>query len=154
MLTPIEYRPMYILCIGPHFGAVFEWQKPVLGQIGAELTLNRHRHSPDFKETTWIWGGFLQVGAVGLERARVAFGPQLSYSVLGAEIGPVLETNTETRAAHTGLHIAPYASLGIVSFSVQVDIPILSLSEGQRPGVSVGLTGTLKIPMPLSEGRL
>lgn len=150
-LGPIRYEPLHLMAVGPMFGAVFEPGETTLGMLGGEITYMRYPHSLDAKEVELGFGGFLQGSSVGFDHARFSTGAQVAYLFFGAELGATVELPGKDRAAAVGVHAAPFLSIGIVSFSVQVDLPVATLSEGSKPGVNVGLAGTLKWPFPVGE---
>ncbi|MDI1481841.1 hypothetical protein [Polyangium sp. y55x31] len=140
-----------VFAVGPMGGVVFGPEQPTLGLLGGEVTFV---HYPNASGRGLGYGGFVQASAVGFERARVSFGPQINTSIFGAEIGATFESATSEQAAFVGAHIAPFVSIGFASLTFQLDIPFAALTDGPLPRVEMVLAGTLKLPIDLEYGVL
>jgi hypothetical protein len=140
-----------VFTVGPMGGFVTGPEQPVLGLLGGEVTFV-HYDKPSGKGVGY--GGFVQASAVGFERARVSFGPQINTSIFGAEAGLTFESAIEDRAAFVGAHLAPFVSIGFASLTLQLDIPFAPLTGGPLPGVELVVAGTLKLPIDLERGPM
>ncbi|MDI3291448.1 hypothetical protein [Polyangium sp. 15x6] len=140
-----------VFAVGPMGGLVFGPEQPTLGLLGGEVTFV---HYANASGRGVGYGGFVQASAVGFERARVSFGPQINTSIFGAEVGATFESATKDRAAFVGAHLAPFVSIGFASITFQLDIPFAPLSDGQLPRVEMVFAGTLKLPIDLEHGVL
>jgi hypothetical protein len=108
-------------------------------------------HHPGRELQTFGYGAFLQAQSVGwFDHARVALGPQFSYSYFGVELGGSVETKDANHASTLGLHVAPFISLlGVVGIAFRVCIPVAALSGPERYPIDNGVVFTLKVPIPL-----
>jgi hypothetical protein len=108
-------------------------------------------------------GGFVQLQRYDGDHDRMATGVQATFALLGLELGvahrmagngaPIARSMivgdvTTERSATTGLHVAPFLTLGVVHIAYRWTIP---LHEGPAPsqGSEHALTIGVKIPLQI-----
>ncbi|UQA56945.1 hypothetical protein [Polyangium aurulentum] len=136
-----------VFAFGPMGGAVVGPAQSSLGLLGGELTFVHYVETFELGV-----GGFLQASTVGFERARFSVGPQVNFSLLGAEVGAMFDTAAPGRSGCVGVHLAPFVSSGYASLAIQTGIPVVPLSEGPLPRWSVTFAVTLKLPISVKNG--
>ncbi|MDI1449269.1 hypothetical protein [Polyangium sp. 6x1] len=149
--NPSRAEGWNVFTVGPMGGIVFGPEQTAAGLLGGEVTFVHYGNASGRGAG---FGGFVQASAVGFERARVSFGPQINTSIFGAEVGATFESATKDRAAFVGAHLAPFVSVGFASLTLQLDLPFATLSDGPLPRVELVLAGTLKLPIDLEHGVL
>ncbi len=82
-------------------------------------------HEPDEQGV----GAFLQVQAYFDGSFRFAAGVQANRSVVGGELGLAYRTGATGHAGTLGLHLAPFLSVGFVSFAWRVTVPLTRARE-------------------------
>ncbi|NMO18613.1 hypothetical protein HPC49_13005 [Pyxidicoccus fallax] len=114
--------------------------------LGVELSLN-------FIDGLTGVGPFAQAQLMDSEYVRLCAGAQLTFVVLGMELGVMHETGTRDHLPTTGLHFAPYLSFLYGSVGVRFGIPLAPQVESIQ-GVrrrtphagEVAFVMTLKLP--------
>lgn len=115
------------------------------GTLGGELDYTFYPWKPyDFGV-----GGFAQVHTVAFDHVRAAAGPQINYTLGGAELGLFVEQGGASYGTSLGAQITPFVSVGIVSLGFRVGIPFYALGSSPRYPVDLGLSATLKCPYPI-----
>jgi len=94
------------------------------------------------------FGVFGQWQSVNGDHDRFCGGAQATHGVLGMELGMAHEFASDDAMATTSLHLAPFVSLGMMTASLRVGIPV-SWAEGDRRhhGADVGLVLAFKLPL-------
>jgi hypothetical protein len=124
-------------------------------QAAAGFEASIHSFLTDY----WGLGGFFQLqGVLGANKhTRGCLGAQTTLGPLGLELGVVGENGTALAAETWGLHVAPFISLGVVTASLRLGIP-LRTERALRPngeqlpghGFDLGLVLALKWPQKLN----
>ncbi|WP_224367926.1 hypothetical protein [Hyalangium versicolor] len=84
--------------------------------------------------------------------SRFAVGPQLSYRMVGMELGATYEGGDAQYARTVGLHLAPFVSIGVLTASLRLDVPLWHESRDvPHRGYDVGGVLAIKIPLPLKR---
>ncbi len=115
---------------------------PVRGH-GVELSVV---HIPNVTK----YAGFGVVGQLqsyGGSHLRTALAAEVVYELLGLELGWALRRSDGAHPAQHGLHVAPYVSLGIVSFAWRTTLPIDDRDGGY--GWETGFALAVKLPVPV-----
>ena len=127
---------------------------PVIGSpgafaTGAELSLMTYSSHRDWDGV----GAFAQLEHYGGDHAdfgRWALGAQIGGPV-GLELGVDHRAAYEDHAGTTGIHVAPYASMGLLTMALRLTIPVGT----NGPGASYGTEGAwvigLKLPIPWGD---
>ncbi len=117
--------------------------------LGGEVSLHYY---PKGSEIFGV-GLFTQLQATNQEHVRLAGGFQFTALVFGLEAGLAHEGANENYASTTSLHLAPFISGGYVSLGLRLGIPLSSSEPVPNYGSDIGLTVTLKYPLPLGKLR-
>jgi hypothetical protein len=125
--------------------------------LGLEVSL----HGYPWGQPNVGLGLFGQVEAAGRgddahHHLRMTFGGQInvvpwSWKItgIGVEVGGCYESSDMDHAGAMGLHVAPFASLGLITLSLPVVLPISTSGSGTERGFGLGISATFKIPIPL-----
>jgi hypothetical protein len=114
--------------------------------LGVELTLDMQLRKPG-----WGWGLLAQYEHFSDGANRLTGGGQLLLYFMGFELG--IARHDEFGAADTALHLAPFVSAyGCLSAALRLDVPVFH-SGPPPPTLEVGLTVTIKFPIPIN-GRM
>ncbi|QSQ13138.1 hypothetical protein [Myxococcus landrumensis] len=141
-----NFKPGTYISVGPLVSVSMLGDEPVAG-LGLEATLNHYSESGG---TPSAVGLFTQLQTMGGKSARFSGGVQANLYIVGLELGVMHITGTPKYLPTTGLHVAPYVSVGFCSMALRFGIP-LSNEESNREGLvrhptEVGLVLTAKWP--------
>lgn len=118
------------------------------GAAGAELSVHH------FTDAVWGAGGFAQwqwMGDGGSSRFCLGVqGTAPTYQTLGVELGAAYETPSPTHASTVSVHAAPFASIGALTLSLRLGLPVYTFPSA-LPGrrFEGGLNLAIKIPSKL-----
>ncbi len=128
-------------------GYVHSWvsgRSPAAGN-GLELTY-LYYPSGEADIVPWAVGGFSQVMSYD-GTLRLAVGPQVTYRrLLGFEAGYAFRDADRTHEGTHGLHLATFATIGLVSFALRIG-PAFGGERGH--GYEVAPTLGIKFPIPV-----
>lgn len=140
------FKPGTYLSVGPLFSVSMLGDEPVAG-LGLEATLNQFYEA---ERTMGAVGLFTQVQTMGGKGAKFTGGVQANLYIVGLELGVMHATGTPEYLATTGLHVAPYVSLGFCSMALRFGVPLSEEGpdrEGRvRHPTEIGLVLTAKWP--------
>jgi hypothetical protein len=135
----------HFLSPGLYGGFLGHVDENIQGVLGAELD---YTYYPDDTYALGI-GAFTQVHTVGFDHIRIAFGPQVNYTLGGLEAGLFIEEGSPDRSTTLGAHISPFVSVGFISLGLRIGVPLHAVDGDRTYAVDVGLSATLKWPAPL-----
>jgi hypothetical protein len=122
----------------------------VVGALGVEFSVHH------FTDSVWGAGVFAQWQSMhGGDSHRFCVGGQVTaptFQMLGVEAGVAYETADTRRAPTLSLHVAPFVSVGALSLSLRLGLPVHAYPS-ELPGrrFEGGLNVALKIPIPLKD---
>jgi hypothetical protein len=146
-------------------GGRFAGSAPGTGVVtagGAELSLSHwsRKVGEMLDSSKYAFGLFGQVEAKNPDgHARFAGGLQgsvltASFIGLGAELGVATEDGRGPYATTASLHVAPYASLGVLYLALRGEVPLAAMTDGSAYGVGLALVLGLKAPIPIDGGTI
>lgn len=130
---------------------------------GAELSVSHwsRKVGEMLDSSRYAFGFFGQVEATNPDgHLRFAGGVQgsvlgASFVGLGTEVGVATEDGRGNYATTLSLHVAPYASLGLLYLALRGEIPLAAMTEGGSPyGVGLALVLGIKAPIPVDGGTI
>lgn len=131
------------------FGLLFTpvFTGPKAMAAGAEVTVVGY--PGDGKVGVGLFG---QAQTYSLDHGRYAGGLQVNYSALGVELGFARRMGSDGYAATNALQVGPFVSVGLVSLSLRLAIPV-NEPAGPSPGygTEVGVSIAFKLPIPIGK---
>jgi hypothetical protein len=107
------------------------WGRSPAHGVGAELTYSYHPRAARHL----VLGAFTQGQVYTDGSLRFAGGIQTGYGPFGVELGLAHRTGTGDFSATTGLHVAPYLSLGVLSVALRFTVPLQDVAGAPNSGV-------------------
>ncbi|MBI5514655.1 MAG: hypothetical protein HY909_12845 [Deltaproteobacteria bacterium] len=147
--TP-QFAPTALGFLSPALVYSNVWGRSPAHGVGAELAYSYHPRAA----RRLVLGAFTQGQVYTDGSLRFAGGLQTGYGPFGVELGLAHRTGTDDFRASTGLHVAPYLSLGVLSVALRFTVPLNDTQGAPNSGVAslgqgpeTALTLGLRIPV-------
>lgn len=139
---PAERDQSVTLVIPGYLFSTMAGPVPVRGH-GVELSVV---HIPNVTKYAGV-GVVGQLQSYGGSHLRTALAAEVVWELLGLELGWALRRSDGAHPAQHGLHVAPYVSLGLVSFAWRTTLPFDRRDGGY--GFETGFALAVKLPVPV-----